>query len=187
MRVGHCSQLVPVVLDRLMVVGLSEFDRQQVFRHGAAMHHDIGKHRFAAVVVGRDDRSPWAAAAAVRRAGCSRNRRPSRRTDFRDAPPGDASACARRDPCQTDGSRARRTHPARRTIFSSSACIVACMPAPPECLHGRRLILTRFLHANRFPPTDQVRGHASLENALLTPSRLRSAAVPFLSPRPPAP
>jgi hypothetical protein len=26
-------------------------------------------------------------------------------------------------------------------------------------------ILARFLRANRFPPTDQVRGHASLENA----------------------
>src|ERR1700732_4035778 len=26
--------------------------------------------------------------------------------------------------------------------------------------------LTRFLHANRFPPPDQVRGHASLENAI---------------------
>src|SRR5262245_61608944 len=27
------------------------------------------------------------------------------------------------------------------------------------------LVLTRFLHANRVPPPDQVRGHASLENA----------------------
>jgi hypothetical protein len=27
--------------------------------------------------------------------------------------------------------------------------------------------LTRFLHANRYPPTDQVQGHASLENALI--------------------
>src|SRR6266850_1045473 len=27
-------------------------------------------------------------------------------------------------------------------------------------------VLTRFLYANRYPPTDQVRGHASLENAL---------------------
>jgi hypothetical protein len=26
--------------------------------------------------------------------------------------------------------------------------------------------LTRFLDANRYPPPDQVRGHASLENAL---------------------
>ena len=32
---------------------------------------------------------------------------------------------------------------------------------------GSSFILTRFLDANRFPPTDQVRGHASLENALL--------------------
>jgi hypothetical protein len=28
------------------------------------------------------------------------------------------------------------------------------------------LVLTRFLHANRYPPTDQVQGHASLENVL---------------------
>src|ERR1700738_3238912 len=28
--------------------------------------------------------------------------------------------------------------------------------------------LTRFLHANRYPPPDQVRGHASLENAMET-------------------
>jgi len=34
------------------------------------------------------------------------------------------------------------------------------------------LVLTRFLHANRYPPTDQVRGHASPENAL---ARLGSA------------
>src|ERR1700733_2713567 len=27
--------------------------------------------------------------------------------------------------------------------------------------------LTRFLHANRYPPTDQVRGHASLESATI--------------------
>src|SRR6202011_615565 len=29
------------------------------------------------------------------------------------------------------------------------------------------LCLTRFLDANRYPPSDQVRGHASLENALV--------------------
>src|SRR6202163_2352332 len=29
------------------------------------------------------------------------------------------------------------------------------------------VIWTRFLHANRYPPLDQVRGHASLENALV--------------------
>src|SRR5215470_15292282 len=28
-------------------------------------------------------------------------------------------------------------------------------------------VSTRFLHANRYPPPDQVRGHASLENALI--------------------
>src|SRR5579871_4022515 len=28
------------------------------------------------------------------------------------------------------------------------------------------IFLTRFLHANRYPPPDQVRGHASLENAM---------------------
>src|SRR6202140_5923395 len=28
------------------------------------------------------------------------------------------------------------------------------------------LVLTRFLHANRYPPPDQVRGHVSLEDAL---------------------
>ncbi|MDE2601608.1 MAG: hypothetical protein KGL62_04470, partial [Bradyrhizobium sp.] len=32
-------------------------------------------------------------------------------------------------------------------------------------------VLTRFLYANRYPPTDQVRGHASLENALTIPLR----------------
>src|SRR6266480_1124028 len=30
----------------------------------------------------------------------------------------------------------------------------------------RLFVLTRFLHANRYPPPDQVRGHASLKNAL---------------------
>jgi hypothetical protein len=30
------------------------------------------------------------------------------------------------------------------------------------------LVLTHFLYANRFPPPDQVRGQASLENALAT-------------------
>jgi hypothetical protein len=33
----------------------------------------------------------------------------------------------------------------------------------------RIVVLTRFLCANRYPPTDQVRGHASLENAIAHP------------------
>src|SRR6185437_14821706 len=32
-------------------------------------------------------------------------------------------------------------------------------------------VLTRFLHANRYPPSDQVRRHASLENALASQNR----------------
>jgi hypothetical protein len=32
---------------------------------------------------------------------------------------------------------------------------------------GSRFVSTRFLCANRYPLTDQVRGHASLENALM--------------------
>ena len=43
--------------------------------------------------------------------------------------------------------------------------------APPLSRQRRRCrlitsFLKRFLHANRYPPSDQVRGHASLENAL---------------------
>src|ERR1700722_8863563 len=34
--------------------------------------------------------------------------------------------------------------------------------------------LTRFLNANRFPPPDQVRGHASLENAFKALRPLRA-------------
>src|SRR6202040_51925 len=39
-------------------------------------------------------------------------------------------------------------------------------------------VLTRFLDANRYPPTDQVRGHASLENALVVGPRTASLAAP---------
>ena len=39
------------------------------------------------------------------------------------------------------------------------------------------LFLTRFLHANRYPPPDQVRGHASLENAMLNPAIFASPAI----------
>src|SRR6185437_12279075 len=38
-------------------------------------------------------------------------------------------------------------------------------------------VLTRFLHANRRPPTDQVRGHASLENALDHPAHFIAAMI----------
>src|SRR3954454_8183779 len=37
-----------------------------------------------------------------------------------------------------------------------------CQPAAPLSA----FCLTRFLHANRYPPPDHVRGHASLENAM---------------------
>src|ERR1700744_580310 len=43
---------------------------------------------------------------------------------------------------------------------------------------ARFLFLTRFLHANRCPPTDQVRGHASLENALALIRLVRAAVHP---------
>src|SRR5579872_1691739 len=39
-------------------------------------------------------------------------------------------------------------------------------------------VLTRFLHANRYPPPDQVRGHASLENALVKLLQLLQAPCP---------
>ena len=37
---------------------------------------------------------------------------------------------------------------------------------PTESERAPDFVSTRFLYANRHPPTDQVRGHASLENAL---------------------
>src|SRR6516164_10589817 len=53
-----------------------------------------------------------------------------------------------------------------------------CASAPAR---SRSLVLTRFLHANRYPPPDQVRGHASLKNALAAASgscrRLHAAKV----------
>src|SRR4051794_21660116 len=55
MWIGESSQLVPVVLERLMVAGLPDLDRQQIFGHAAAMHHDIGVDRLSEFIVGGDN------------------------------------------------------------------------------------------------------------------------------------
>jgi len=51
----------------------------------------------------------------------------------------------------------------REGIFVTGVAASVLMESEPKL---QILVLTRFLPANRHPPTDQVRGHASLENAL---------------------
>jgi len=42
MRVGQSAQLVMVMLRRLMVGCLPDFDREQIIGNGAAVHDDVG-------------------------------------------------------------------------------------------------------------------------------------------------
>jgi hypothetical protein len=69
-------------------------------------------------------------------------------------------------------------HDQREAIISGREHPIPCGAARGRGFSPRRgrrvrarrlkfLVLTRFLHANRSPPTDQVRGHASLENAII--------------------
>ena len=108
MRIGQAAQLVLVVFRRLMVARLADLDRQQVVRNLALVHDDIGRRPICRSHRRWRRSIPAAAAASARRAGCSRNRPPSRKTAFRDAPPADASGCVRRDPFPADGSRAHK-------------------------------------------------------------------------------
>jgi hypothetical protein len=55
----------------------------------------------------------------------------------------------------------------RGTLFRIMPWSLCSVPIGSE---RNSLVLTRFLHANRYPPPDQIRGHASLENALMSGS-----------------
>jgi hypothetical protein len=104
--------------------------------------------------------------------------------DYRCEEAVDETAQARQQNCRSPskgpggGGRNRGQHRHRYFLSKRSRKPVS-LPAPflskACCQHGvsrlRRVrlsifVLTRFLHANRYPPPDQVRGHASLENAM---------------------
>src|SRR3954469_23617018 len=55
MRVRQGAQLVPIVLRRLVVTGLADFDREQVRRYFALMHDNVGVNRLSQMIVCRDD------------------------------------------------------------------------------------------------------------------------------------
>src|ERR1700722_4094453 len=74
-------------------------------------------------------------------------------------------ACPRN--CAADGSRHESWGSVVNGRLNSEHCRDWCLigsDGTRPSLHA--FVLTRFLDANRFPPPDQVRGHASLENAM---------------------
>src|ERR1700738_3964343 len=57
MRIGQRPQLVLVMLRRLMIGRLPDFDREQVIGNLPLMHDDVRINRFSEMIVGGDDRS----------------------------------------------------------------------------------------------------------------------------------
>ena len=113
MRIGQRAQLVPVMFRRLMVARLADFDREQVFRNGAAVHDDIGINRLREMIVGRDDRSLRKPQRSLAEPVVVAVDVPARELPLPDAPPADASGPARRDPSRANRFRAHRIRRAR--------------------------------------------------------------------------